>query len=246
MSRFLQARWYLALPVSVVSTLSLFQSVHATQRPVCQRAAEWVADQHGHLPTTLAEISKYPTIYQKTIYGNLAPAQRKALWEEKLMGYITSHTSMTTDQRLLVTEMLADLDVFTQDPNGILHATRERDGALANRLTLAFGGRETRDLFDVFNASADQSPEASARVFAPVTAGVADVREVITGIGRLLGTKSPAKAAFSSCSCYSQDPFSTGCPFSTQCEKPHAGDSCSNIGNFCGFSMQDPCDGLCY
>lgn len=246
MSRFLQARWYLALPVSVISTLSLFQSAHATRRPVCQLAAEWAIEQGDHLPMTLAEISKYPTIYQKTIYGNLAPAQRKALWEEKLLGYVHSDASMTEEQRLLVMEVLARLNVFTQDPNGILHAARAHEAALTNRLSVAFGGEQTRERFDVFNARADQSPEASARVLPPATAGLADVRELIGSIARLLGTKSPAKAAFSACSCNVDDPLSTGCPFLTGCDSPHFPDTCSNIGNFCGFDGQQPCNGLCY
>jgi hypothetical protein len=245
MIRFDKARWFLALPLTAASSLGFVRAPGVTDRPVCQVASEWVAARHGNLPSTLDEIRKYPTLYQRTIYGNLSPAQRASIWQEKLGQLVAPQSGLTEQQRDVVATLAHRLDVYSADPNGLLHAIQLQQDGVDDRIGKAFDEVTAHRLFGELDESADTSAAASLRVGIIKQAGIAgSLVEFAGAIAQALGDE-PAKAAFSTCSCHVGD--STGCPFASRCETPHAGDHCTtSVFPDCGVSHEDSCDGLCY
>ena len=242
---FTQARWLLAVPLTAVSGLGFIRAVKVTDRPVCQLASEWVAARQGNLPATFDEIRKYPTLYQRTIYGNLAPAQRTSIWQEKLTPLIAPKSGLTEPQRAVVATIVNRLDVYTADPHGLLQAIETQQDGVAERIHSVFDGVAVHRLFGALDVSADTSMAANSRAGLIKQAGlIGSVDAFVDGITRALGHE-PAKAAFSTCSCHAGD--NHGCPFGHVCDFPRGVDNCDpTVIPLCGQFEDETCDGLCY
>ena len=240
-----QTRWFAVIPSTLIATAGLFHTANATKRPVCQRASEWVASHQADLPLRYAEIRKYPTIYQRTIYGNLSPAQRAVLWREKLSVYSAKDSDLPREQHDLVLRLLRNLPNYTGDPNGILRGASAKDPSFVSELREAFGAAELQSMFGQLDTRADSSVAASDRVGLGATTGIAGtLANMVENVSNLLG-HSRALAAFSTCSCHDGD--NTGCPFGTQCKLPQGMDRCTPTPtSVCGFDGDQTCNGLCY
>jgi len=245
---FMQARWLLAVPLTAVSSLGLVRAVKVTDRPVCQLASEWVAARQGNLPATFDDIRQYPTLYQRTIYGNLAPAQRMSIWQEKLTPLMAPTSGLTEPQRAVVATVVNRLAGYTAEPYGLLYAIKTQQDGVAERIHSVFDAAAAQRLFGALDMSADTSRAASVRAGLVQQAGLmGSVDAVVDGITRVLGHER-AKAAFEVCSCHVGDMGSSGCPRFTVCDAPHGADDCSPtpIPDSCGPFGDQSCDGLCY
>jgi hypothetical protein len=246
---FTQARWLLALPLTAVSSLGVARATKVANRPVCQMASEWVAARQGNLPSTFAAIRQYPTLYQRTIYGNLVPAERTRIWQEKLTPLMAPTSDLTEPQRAVVATIVNRLDGYTRDPRGILDAIRTQQDGLAARIQNAFDDAAAHRLFGALDVSADTSMAASVRAGLIKQPGLmASVDAFVDGIARILGHE-PAKAVISFCSCHADDLDNTGCPVATVCDFPRGTDQCDTqtpIPDSCGENGDQLCDGLCY
>jgi hypothetical protein len=119
---------------AVLLTATLGSATPPRDPPECVVAAAWVRAHHSALPTTLAEVSRYPIVYRRAIYDALPGDVRAGLWREQLEGFLRSGQRLSAAQRAAVREAIAQLPALTA-PGA--------DGAAGRRL-----GQHLSTLFD--------------------------------------------------------------------------------------------------
>lgn len=84
-------RWLLALPAAWLTVaVSGQRSGDVVAAGDCNAATEWVQSHAGKLPTTYAEIIRYPIGYRQRIQAALPMDVRRALWRTQREAYVTS------------------------------------------------------------------------------------------------------------------------------------------------------------
>jgi hypothetical protein len=72
---------------------------------------------HEHeLPTTLAELSRYPIPFRKAIVDVVGPERRGAFWREHLATFLTPDAGLTPPQRALVEDAIVELPAIFAVP----------------------------------------------------------------------------------------------------------------------------------
>jgi|SRR6185312_28514 len=135
------ARWFVLAPAVLFASVSLLSAARLNGRPrrTCEVASEWVQQHKRALPTSLAEISKYPMPIRKAIYGSLPAEARRQLWREKLSLIASSSVGLNSEQRAFIRYVTRTLDQHITDPRdeGQRAVTRdqlrERAAALFDR-----------------------------------------------------------------------------------------------------------------
>lgn len=64
----------------------------------CVAVRNWVAQNAGRLPTTYAELVRYPVAYRRGIFSALDPDTKSALWKEHFQNYRNEHPDLTAAQ----------------------------------------------------------------------------------------------------------------------------------------------------
>lgn len=73
----------------------------------------WVESHADELPTTLAELSVYPTAFRRVIVNFVSPERRTSFWQEHLRTFLGPDSTLNADQRALVEETIERLpDIF--------------------------------------------------------------------------------------------------------------------------------------
>src|SRR5258706_15977541 len=68
------------------------------RRP-CERAADWAATHTMSLPRNAFELAAFPESVKRTIFSQLSPETKAAIWKEQLVNFETNR-SLTAQQRL--------------------------------------------------------------------------------------------------------------------------------------------------
>jgi hypothetical protein len=218
-------RWYVAMPMVLVSSLGLVAASRPTTplRP-CEVVANWVAAHRAELPTTLAEFAKFSKAYQRSIYVSLPPAVRMSIWREHLTPYLAPAAGLNETQRALVRHVLDELEAFVTDATG----ERGREQRTKENLTASLRGAfSPTQIADIFTLNSVSSAVVGATEGPPLiseeTAGDAEESSV---------------DAICDCNVESDGLFdcsSSGCTWDGVCA----------ISFACGVFWTDPCDGVC-
>jgi hypothetical protein len=115
MSNNLRRRWFVALPLVLVSTTGLLAAKRADAPLPCEVAARWVATHKNELPKTLAEFESYSSLYQRSMYGKLSGDARIRIWREHLTPYLAPAAGLNADQHALVQRFFNELGVLMPD-----------------------------------------------------------------------------------------------------------------------------------
>jgi hypothetical protein len=162
MYSFRTARWFLTLPLVCLTTLPLVAARPSQPPAACEVAANWVAVNKRHLPNSLAEIDKLPTLYRKAAYRYLTPEARVRIWREKLESYLTPSSTLTSEQRQLVQHVIGELNLLATDSTGKLaHETIDSEH-LDQRLVEAFGRDKYRAIFVTIGSVPTTTPTRDA------------------------------------------------------------------------------------
>src|ERR1051325_1373595 len=139
MHRYRTLRWFVVLPLVLVSSTALVGAKPSALPLACEVASSWVAAHRDSLPKTLAEFHKYPLEYQLAIYGELSSDVRVALWREKLEPYLLPSSGLAESQRAIVREFYDGLAVYVTDPTGKRGREAFSRNALPARARAVFG-----------------------------------------------------------------------------------------------------------
>lgn len=93
MSRHRAARWFVVVPLVVVTSSGLIAAsrpASAAAAPGCMVAAQWVREHKAELPQTYAEIIRYPLDYRRYIQPELSWPARRELWRTQYHVYMSS------------------------------------------------------------------------------------------------------------------------------------------------------------
>jgi hypothetical protein len=112
------------------------------ERPICERAAEWVDAHRGSLPSTLEELAAFPSGYRLAILNALPPDTKARLWKERVQIF-AQRPDLTPVQQAAVQEVLTRIDTNLWNRDTKYDALRhETEKALGAGITAAFGKSE--------------------------------------------------------------------------------------------------------
>lgn len=88
----------------------------------------WVKARRDRLPTTLAELARYPMAYRRVIVGAVSSPVRVHLWQEHLESFLSPVSPLTQQQQAFVRECRDTVHrIFTEPVDReALHAWGER------------------------------------------------------------------------------------------------------------------------
>ncbi|WP_241758520.1 bacteriocin fulvocin C-related protein [Myxococcus landrumensis] len=96
-----------------LGVLMAFFPTHAQAEEGCSEAQAriqaWVDANADRLPTTLEDVSRFPTEYRRAIQVALAPEQQVSLWKEHIRQYMSTHPRMNARQVAALEMVLAAL-----------------------------------------------------------------------------------------------------------------------------------------
>jgi hypothetical protein len=127
----------LAPVFAVLLTATVGGASPRPEPPACAQAVAWVRAHHDALPTTLAGLSHYSTLYRRAIYDALPPGTREARWREHLEGFLAPGQPLSDKQKDAVRGVIAQLPRLT---------ARTPDRALARRLRTELSAEFERPL----------------------------------------------------------------------------------------------------
>ena len=151
--------------VACVAVVTLVAATHAKDKPLCEVAREWVADNMDALPTTLAELSTFTPTYRRAIYDALPLPTRANLWRAHLSSFTGPTSTLTTAQRDVVAQVMANLDTYLADKNS--------DDTLRPVILSAFSIQEGAPVFAMLGPM-PLSPNAGGSPFAECECEVGD------------------------------------------------------------------------
>ena len=88
----------------------------------------WVKAHRDRLPTTLAELARYPVSYRRVIVGAVPTAVRVRLWQEHLESFLDPTSPLTPEQQAFVRECRDTVHRILAEPidREAMHAWGER------------------------------------------------------------------------------------------------------------------------
>lgn len=84
------SRWYVLAPLMAASAVGVVAARRPQPASGCASMAAWVNSNAASLPTTYAEILRYPSRFRKAIQTKLSPAVRRQLWHAQYHVYMES------------------------------------------------------------------------------------------------------------------------------------------------------------
>ena len=81
-----------------------------------EEVAAWVRAHEHELPTTLAELSRYPMPFRKAIVDVVGPERRGAFWREHLTTFLAPDSELSAPQRALVEDAIVELPIIFAVP----------------------------------------------------------------------------------------------------------------------------------
>lgn len=126
-----RTRWFVMLPLVAASTTGLVAANRPETITGCQSATAWVALHRGQLPTTYAEIIRYPWELRKSIQAALPWSIRREMWHAQFRAF-QEDGALTTEQARFVAGAELSLDELLGDKT-----TQARRQALGDSLVAA-------------------------------------------------------------------------------------------------------------
>jgi hypothetical protein len=219
-----RSRWYVLVPLVLVSSAGLIAASRPAPLRPCEVIANWVAAHKAELPTTLAEFAKFSKAYRREMYSSMTAEARVSVWREHLTSFLAPTAGLTEAQRDLVQHVMNELDVLVTDPTG----ERGRDQLAREHLVDAaqalFSREQITDIFTLNTVGSETGVSAAP------SAELAESAD-----GALLSSTG------SSCSCSVEgggfwDCDVSGCVDDGNCLPTLSG---------CGFIGDERCDGVC-
>jgi hypothetical protein len=222
MSHTNRSRWYVLVPLVLVSSVGLVAASRPAPLRPCEVVATWVAAHKANLPTTLAELATFSKAYQRSIYASMTPAVRVSIWREHLTPYLAPAAGLNEAQRALVRHVLDELEVLVTDPTGQLGRDQQKKEHLIATLQAEFSKAQITDIFTLNTIASLEQPSS-----APPSPALAESAGV------------SASAAIEVCECSVEsngqwDCVASGC----------VDDGCAEV-IACGFGWNEFCDGVC-
>jgi hypothetical protein len=216
--------------VGVVALLSVGDLVvvplASDQRPLCERASDWVETHRNSLPTTLKDLSRFPVAYRSAIQNALSPETRARLWTEQLSAF-AGRPDLTPHQRATVQELRAMVNphMYIQEPQ--FDALREDTQRIAAaKVAEAFG---TSEAVDTFRELGPPEPVASLG-----RGGLVQLSEMVRGLFATDAAQTP------NCQCFDTE----DCNRPGRIHGPCTWGSCTVVYT-CGFFANTACGGRC-
>ncbi len=104
----------------------------------------WVEAHKDALPTTLAELSRFPIPFRKVIVNTVTPELRTALWREHLLTFLEPPTDLTPEQQELIRDAIAELPgIFGNS----LEAGQARARVLEDRMRVLLTRQQAGQMF---------------------------------------------------------------------------------------------------
>jgi hypothetical protein len=104
----------------------------------------WVDAHRDALPTTLAELSKFPIAFRKVIVDRVSPEARTALWREHLASFIGPGTTLTLEQQELVRDASDQLEAMF---SGSREAFEDAAKSLEDRMRQLLSRQQAAEMF---------------------------------------------------------------------------------------------------
>ena len=218
-----------AIPAAAMSLLAAV-GVTKVADPYCNVASEWVKAHKGELPSTYAEISKYPLIYRRYIASELPREIRNQMWKEHLESFLSSKAGLTAEQATLVRYVIANEAVVFDSARGKQWVESEK---IADRAKALFGTAQAKAIFATLGPTSESAGNLevnTASLFGPTSIFTNVARAIAVGAG---GTPN--------CDCSTQSDY---CDGSSHCQTGPT--KCTVITSECGTIGWYDCNGLCY
>lgn len=194
--------------------------------PLCESAAEWVAQNREMLPTSLPEIERYHPVLRRAIFNELTPSQRESLWRVHFSRWLEDDSRLSNEQRALVQSVIDRLPLYFEPSTGKAQMVEDR---LDERIRQLFDIDLGREVFATLgsNAFAAEQP-------IPIRA------TNILGFTALDFSRAsgPSAATAADCSC---SHGSDWCPAGMYCNAS----PCTATESGCGTMFIWPCTGDC-
>ena len=112
----------------------------------------WVERHRDELPTTLAELARFPMPFRSAIVSAVEPERRTRFWTEHLQSFLGPRSELTTQQQNFVEATIPELPqlLAAPAPNPVMSAWEARASqvfsrAEASRLFAKIGPPEPRE-----------------------------------------------------------------------------------------------------
>lgn len=147
-------------PLVIASAVVTAGFVRKQLESPCVVAKAWVEEHRSSLPTTLAQMATYPTVYRKAIYSALTIPERRGLWRAHLESFLGPTSILTAEQQDTVRAVLSRLDRYVNDTASARRAIK--DDGLRTRLRAQFGDSLSRAIFASLGPREIRDDEGSA------------------------------------------------------------------------------------
>jgi hypothetical protein len=211
--------------VAAVPTVNAFLD----KRPLCERAASWVAAHASELPSDLDSLSELPIAYRRAAFAALSPQQKADLWRAQFAQRATDPAFTPEQQRFIARlQQATTAALFGND-----EAANAARTAIAQEARAVMGNGEAKALVAMLG------PEVALRPRSRLSMGVAAsewLRNAVT-VAANGGGLPPVP-----CNCERGDDWCAPWPTSPTMSCVQA--SCVP-GSGCGTFWGGPCDGEC-
>lgn len=216
----------LVAAAAVIGSATLLVAATPYGAPLCETAAEWVAQNHESLPTSLPEIERYHPVLRRAIFNALSPSQRESLWRAHFTRWIESDNRLSEEQKAFVESVMQRLPLYFEPTSGKAVMVEDR---LEERIRETFELDLGREVFATLGSTAYAADQ-------PIS-----VRETnIFGFSPLEFSKKggPTDGTAADCSC---SHGSDWCAAGMYCNAS----PCTPTESGCGTIFIWPCTGDC-
>lgn len=231
------ARALLALPVCVALGSVVIGATWKRPTPPCQITEAWVRQHRTSLPSTLAEISRYPLAFRKAIVAHVSADVRVRLWREKLDFYLAPSSNLSPAQRELVQHIRDELYVLVSDSTGKLGRERMASEGLHDRIASLFDSAQRRAIFGTVGLAKMPADSIALGALMQLSLIERADRSILLAAHKSL---APLKVKMSYCDCI----YDWECDNPNICAEPND-HVCENVFPECGDLGDEYCTGVC-
>lgn len=154
------ARWFVVIPMVAVTSSGLIAASRPATFAGCTAVREWVLAHRRELPTTYAEIIRYPLDYRRHIQAALPWSVRRELWRTQYHVYAGSGLLDSTQVAFMAHAESKLIEMFDEHTT---QARREAMGdSIANVASVILGRELTHRIFFVLGPESAPGARASA------------------------------------------------------------------------------------
>lgn len=219
-----------SLLFAAIGTIAATAAAHPFKEPLeCERAEDWVRQNHAKLPTTLIEFSQHTVPYRRAIFRAVTNETRVALWREHLQRYSHPAGRLTDEQRALVLGAERSLEMIFASGRSST-SRRELASKIDSAARVSFSDSLRRVDFMQLGGQASQKMRVAH-------AGMgSSLSQFLWSAAAKVGVAE--SSALWVCECN----VDFGCSSTSCTEGP---ERCNNTDQGCGPFNAYPCNGMC-